>query len=120
MEGTAKKRGNNDVKWARNGLKKVGPMTDEPQTHRIGSRRQPAKHLQAGSHWEDVSGGAPPTATQLTDSAAGTVFITDYPIREMEMVSRVACTCPLSPLTRSLFDHRGSAQAERVDGVVQA
>ena len=28
MEGTAKKRGKNDVKWARNGLKKVGPMTD--------------------------------------------------------------------------------------------
>ena len=32
MEGTAKKRGKNDVRWARNGLKKVGPMTEQPQT----------------------------------------------------------------------------------------
>ena len=28
MEKMAKTRGKNDVKWARNGLKKVGPMTD--------------------------------------------------------------------------------------------
>ena len=33
MEGTAKKRGENDVKWARNGLKKVGSMTDSWETH---------------------------------------------------------------------------------------